>query len=219
MREGINNPAKRLGYSVANENVLKKYLELNGFEINDDLVSWPEENVIELVGRNKVFIKLVKEHGPIVTFQEICNYFESEDLSRASATSITCFSPLAQKVSYGLYKLCGQHISPSDYLEAEKRRSRIPAESEHEYTIDGEIIFRTNIGAWGLGGVVSAAGIPNISGEWNAYIEDEYICEISVDENFIWRLYPIIEKLNVNLGDRMEFIFNLWKKKVNLRII
>jgi hypothetical protein len=217
LREGINIVASRLGYTAAPEPILGKVLELNGFTYRDEYISWPMENPIKFEGRDRIFVNLIEELGPVVTFQEICDAFEIEGLSRASAVAATQFSPLPQKISMGLYKLRGRQITPIDYKEAEERRERVPANAIYEYTIDGEIIYRTNVGTLGLGGVISVQGLPNLSGEWDCYVNDTPMGLIAVNETFIWRLSAVFDTLGICLGDRVEFRFNVWERCVYVR--
>jgi len=169
-----------------------------------------------LEGRDKIFVTLIEEMGPIVTFQEICDAFETAQLSRASAVATMQFSPLVQKVGPGLYKLIGRNSSPIDYITAEKRKQRASTNTEYGYTMEGEIIFKINIGSMGLGGVIPVYGLPNIAGVWKCYVSGNYLADISVNDSFIWRLSSIFKKLGINLKDRIEFRFNVWNKSVSV---
>ena len=213
---GVNQAVSRLGFKVVPINIFSKVLILNGFRIDQRILSWKKDNNIKLGNREKYFIDLVNKKGPIVTFDEICEEFTEKGLSRASAVSSTQWSPIVFRVSQGLYKICGYIVKPSDYLEAETRRIKIHRDLEFFYSINGEIIIEVNIDSWGEGGTITIQSLPNIEGDWYYYLNKDDKIKVKATEDFLYGLQPIFEELEVEKKDRIRIILNTWNRRIKI---
>lgn len=218
VRHGIKNPLTRLDSQPVPLEVFIEVLLLNEFTIQDGYLSWEKDNNLILGNRDKYFLELVKEQGPVVTFDEICLKFQENELSRASAIGCTQWSPIVYRIGQGLYKLCGSIISPQDYTDAEERKQRVSLEFEYQYSPNGEIIFEINIGGWADGGTISIYKLPDIQGNWQYKLNDQII-EIKANEDFLYGFLPIFEHLGIKKTDRAIFKLNTWDRTITVEKI
>ncbi|NHJ33686.1 MAG: hypothetical protein FK732_12570 [Asgard group archaeon] len=218
VHQGIKNPINRLGYQVVPFDIYKQVLLLNDFLIHKEYLYIYRENNIKLGNRDKFFVELTREKGPVVTFDEICSKFEEKGFSRASAVASTQWSPIVFRISQGLYKICGLCINPEDYSVAEARRQRVANEFEYRYTTEGEIIFELNIGGWAEGGTISIHKLPDIQGTWK-YKHNNQTIEITANEDFIYGFLPIFENLGIKKSDRARFVLNTWNRTLKVERI
>lgn len=121
LHEGLLRAAYRHKLKVVPIRLLKKVLAINGFIVDRDIVKWESENSIAINGRDKIYLDLFMEFGPVVSFQEIERGFISAGKSRPLATNCISYSLFASRVEKSYYKVSGSEVSKNEIVEAKVR--------------------------------------------------------------------------------------------------
>lgn len=225
--DGLRRYISRHYPSLAPKKVLKHILPILGFIINNDVVSWPEKVQGYLSDSELLFLKLISEKGPVVSFPEILDYYVENGFSSATASSrIMGQSAIVERINTGYYTLRGSNYSPQDLEDTRSRQDVYLKDPVVTYGLDGNTRYQITIGSWSLGGTLSVCRsclpIPDLSGGWDVHIENshEIFGKIIRDDNLIWGLGPAFNVLKIKIGDRVELVFDTWSTpKVTVRVI
>jgi len=225
--DGLRRHISRHFDSIANPIVIKHALKLFGFSIENDLVSWSSPISGVMMESERIILDLFKENGPILSFQEIVDFYLKNGYSAQTATiRIMSLSPIIEKVETGYYKLRGTRHSYED-LEIVKGRQEVYSKNpEVIYGLDGLVRYQITLTTWCLSGVVSISRscqpLPDLTNGWNIYVENssESYGKAKRDDTLIWGLSPAFNALSVKMGDRVELVFNAWEEpKVTVRLV
>ena len=225
--DGVRRYIGRHFPSLAPKELIKHVLLLAGFSINNDFVSLSESVHGYLSDSEILFLKLIREKGPVVSFPEIIDFYIENGFSSATASSrIMGQSAIVERIDTGFYTLRGLKYTSQDLETTRSRQGVYLKDPLVTYGLDGLTRYQITIGSWSLGGTLSVCRsclpIPDLSDGWDAFIDNspEKFGKIIRDDNLIWGLGPVFNALNIKLGDRVELVFDTWSTpKVTVRVI
>jgi hypothetical protein len=167
-----------------------------------------------------IIIGCMKQHGNVVYHIELAQSFLDSELSFPSLHATLKHSPLFAKVDQGLYKLRGKAVTPQEIERARNVAERVPVNLEVKYDKSGNIIIRATLGILAVAtGAIYSEQLPNLSGEWNCFIQGMECETIIATEKELRRVLKPIKILNCEVGARLEFIFNTWQRSVTIQKI
>jgi hypothetical protein len=211
IRQGLQNHTSRFDFAVPPTTILRKVLPLYGFALNSD-------NCVQLGKGQRIRVKpsagerivldLIKERGPVVTFQELAEEFTRRNRSQPLLPTTLRYSVLFRRVDTGLYALRGTRITREDIEAATARRPVVEQDSSLKFSSNGIITWEINVGTYGLGGTIPAGEAAQLAGEWETLAEKTETGQIKVGEQQIWGLAKAFRKLGVTVGDRIALQFD-----------
>jgi RNA polymerase sigma factor (sigma-70 family) len=220
MRYALRRHLSRFQLPSPPSKVLAKLLEQKGsFIFNNGLIQLAKvlNKKPSLTGPEKVFLNMVLEDGPIVSFEAVHHALLEAGLSTGSVTSVLKYSPIVHKVSVALYSLLGAKYDEIDVQEAQAQLTRISADSTLKVRSDGVIEFETNAGTWlEYGGVLSSGPARALKGDWRLIISSTESGQLVVDGYFIRGLSQVSKSLSITPGDRIRIEFNTWTREAKM---
>lgn len=223
MRHALRKHLSRFQFPTPPSEVLAKTLEETGELVLADGLLRLNNMAAEkpsLTGPESVFLRLVNDESPIVTFESIYTNVTAEGFSSASVTSLLMYSPIVQKVSFGLYSLLGAHFNANDVEEARARVTRVSANSTVRPRPDGVIEFETNAGTWlKYGGIVCCGRANVLKGSWTTVVGGVDQGELIIERGFIRGLSKASESLDIVPGDRIRIEFNTWNREASITTV
>ncbi len=223
--DGLRRSISRFYKEIAPPEVIKHVLKNFGFKMENDLISYDGKEKVELSDSDIALIRLVKEKGNLISFQDIVDYYLAAGFSFATAVSrVMPASPILEKVEQGLYKFRGSEVTLQDLETARSKQDEVSQDSEVIFGSDRIVRYRVNVGTWALGGVLSISrtlpSLPDFSEGWPVFVGQEQTGTASKDELLIWGLNATFKKLGVKVGDRVELAIEQHKvKRIVVRII
>lgn len=223
--DGLRRYISRHFDTIAPPEVVSLLLKKVGFKIENNIVSYDGENLVELARSDVLILDLLKEKGPVLSFQEIVEFYLDAGLSFATPTTrVMPASPTIEKIEQGLYKLRGSKVTWQQLESAKSRQDDYSRNVEVTYGLDGIIRYRVNVGTWALGGVLSISRsgqpLPDFQEGWPIYVNREKLGIARRDDLLIWGLSPAFHKLGVKVGDRLELAFDTWNEpRIDIRVV
>lgn len=223
--EGLQRYISRRYKDIAPPEVIQIYIEKFNFKFDNGMVFYNGNEQTEMPEAETLMLDLLSKKGPVLNFQEIVEFFESNDKSFATATTkIMPRSPIIEKVEYSLYKLRGSEVSPQDIETAKSRQEENAKNPEVIYGTDGIIRYRLTLGSWATGGVLSISRsvrpLPDFREGWPVFVDDEEVGTARRDDYLIWGLTAALNRLDTKMGDRVELAFDIFNgPRINLRIV
>jgi hypothetical protein len=189
------------------------FLQLLGFSIQHDIVYYDGHLKGNLTGSEKIFLELIKEKGPVISFQEIIDRYLKEGYSASTAVvRIMGMSPIVERVDTGFYILRGKNFSIQELEAAKQRQELYSKDAKVTYSIDGTIKYELNVNSWARGGVISVSRscqqLPSLDNGWPVYVDGLQKGIAQRDESLIWGLGKAFNALNVTIGDRIQLTFD-----------
>lgn len=87
--------------------------------------------------------------------------------------------------------------------------------NEIEYDKRGNITICANLSVIAVGmGVIVSDQFPNLSGQWECYVQSRPFGELYATENEFRHLKEPLDFLGCQAEDRVKFIFNAWERTV-----
>ncbi len=219
-RSATKRHISRFDYPVPPSDVIVKLLEMKGLITKTGGLLYLSENSRKyqsLASTEKIFIELVEEHGPVVTFGMMHDRLLEEGYSGASTISLCSYSPLVVKVKQSLYTMIGYPVDAIDVENAQAMIPRINANGTLRFANTGNAIFETNVGTWvEYGGALSAGPANRFGGSWQASTNGKSFGEITIASNFIYGLYGLFQQLEIEPGDRIRIEFNTSNHTANI---
>jgi RNA polymerase sigma factor (sigma-70 family) len=211
--DGIRRYISRSYEAISPIPVMKYFLQLAGFSIKDGFISYEGQSKGNLNRSERIFLELIEQKGPVVSFQEIIDRFLAEGYSASTATTrIMGRSPIVQRVDEGFYILRGRNYTFQDLEAAKSRQEIFSKDSEVNYCIDGTIKYKITVNSWASGGVISISHsnqpLPELNEGWDVYVDGLEKGKARGNDSLIWGLGPAFKALDVKNGDRIELTFD-----------
>lgn len=213
---GLRRHMSRHGYSVPPPAILEHVLLTNGFQIQNSHLVWPYENNCVASTSEKIFIQEIQRLGPVINFFELVEAFTKSGLSIPALSVVLRYSPLITRMKIGYYTLRGAFHSLVDYEKARHRQPVTIADPETTYEITGQIRFRINLGSVAISSGVITGQLPVSSGKWALFVDETECGVVKISDNQMWGLGKAIKKLNLQIGTRIEMLFDTWKQQVHM---
>lgn len=220
LRQALIRYLSRFQFPAPPSEVLVKTLEQTGnFALVDgflQLTKMPARKR-SLTRPESIFVRTVHDEGPVISFESLHAKILGEGFSEASLTSALHYSPIVQKVAFGLYTLLGTQYDVGDVERAKSQLTRVSANSSIKPRSDGVIEFETNIGTWMIyGGVLSCGPAASMEGTWTRIVDGVNNGELVVGGGFIRGLSEAVESLDLIPGDRIRIEFNTWTREATV---
>ena len=211
--DGIRRYISRNKYVISPNSVMLYFLQLLGFSIQHDIVYYDGHLKGNLTGSEKIFLELIKEKGPVISFQEIIDRYLKEGYSASTATlRIMGLSPIVERVDEGLYILRGSNYSFQDVETSRSRQEIFSKDAQVSYCLDGTIKYVLNVNTWAYQGVISISRscqqLPSLDDGWPVYINGLQKGKALRNESLIWGLGPAFNAIGIMNGDRIELTFD-----------
>lgn len=220
LRQALTRHLSRFQFSAPPSNVLVKILELTGnFALIDGFLRLIEVPARKLSLRRpeSAFVHLVQNKGPVISCESLYTNIVEEGLSEASLVAILRYSPIVQKVAFGLYTLLGTQYDMGDIDQAKSQLTRVSANTSIKPRSDGVVEFEINIGTWMIyGGVLSSGPVASLEGNWTLVIDDTSKTELVVGGGFIRGLSDAVVSLDLMPMDRIKIEFNTWTREARI---
>ena len=224
-RSGFSEPEylasrvlSRSAFPVPSPNVMAGILLIDGYQCDDELYYWDGAYDENLSQGETIIMNCLGQIGPVLHHSELVQAFIESDLSVPTLEATLSYSPLFDKIEFGLYKLRGREVTYQDIERAKTAGERQSLNPEVKYDKRGNVTvsFTTSPIVVGLG-TVFCEQFPNLSGDdWKCYVHGEEAGELNATENEFRRLKKPFELLNCQPGDRLKLIFNAWERTVTL---
>ena len=210
--------SRRREFPVPPPDVMAEVLSIHNYECKDELYYWDgayDENLNE---GETIIMDCLEHIGPVMHHSELVNAFIESDMSFPLLHATLNYSPLFDRIEYGLYKLRGKKITYQDMERAKAAGAQQSPRPEVEFDTDGNIIVSITLSAIAVGsGTIVCERFPDLSGaNWKCYVNGEEAGELSAVENEFRRLKKPFELLNCQPGERVKFIFNTWERRVEI---
>jgi hypothetical protein len=216
--EGLRRHASRFYTSIAPLHVVSHILPMLGFKINNFRVTTSLSTVGILAQSEKALISAISKNEGVASFLEIAEEFFLRSLSLPSVSKVLKQSPIAEKITEGLYKLRGLDISWQQIEEAKKRQKRFSQDSEVTHGLDGVVRMKLTVNSYAfLTGVIGAYSIKELSGSWSVINDGKSFDEAKIDEGYLWGLAKLFKNLKIEVGDRIELAFNTWNRTLSVK--
>lgn len=211
--DGIRRYISRSYEAISPIPVMKYFIQLAGFSIRDDFISYEGQLNVNLNRSESIFLELIEQKGPVISFQEIIDRFINEGYSASTATiRIMGMSPIVQRVDEGFYILRGRNYTFQDLEAAKSRQEIFSKDSEVNYCIDGTIKYKMTVNSWASGGVISLSHssqpLPELHEGWDVYVDGIEKGKARGNGSLMWGLGPAFNVLEVKNGDRIELTFD-----------
>jgi len=220
LRQALARHLSRLQYTAPPSEVLVKVLEYTGgFLLVDGFVKLSKSPARRpsLTSPESIFLKTVKSEGPVVSFELLHMKTLGAGLSEASLTGALRYSPIVQKVAFGLHALLQSRYNVEDIEQARSQITRVPANASIKPRSDGVIEFETNIGTWMIyGGVLSCGPAASMQGTWACVVNGISNGVLVVGSGFIRDLSDVVEILGLMPRDRVKIEFNTWTREATI---
>jgi RNA polymerase sigma factor (sigma-70 family) len=220
LRQAITRHLSRLQFPAPPSEVLVRFLEQTGnFTLVDEFVKLVKQQTRKpgLTGPESIFVRTVQSEGPVISFELLYTKILSQGLSEASLTGVLHYSPIVQKVAFGLYTLLGAHYDIEDIERAKSQMTRVPANASIKPRPDGVIEFETNIGTWMIyGGVLTCGPAASMRGTWTRIVKGVSNGVLVVGSGFIRDLSDAVESLGLMPRDRVRIEFNTWTREATI---
>ena len=206
-------------FPVPPPDVMVEILRIYGYQLQDELYYWDGEIDEKLNAGETIIINCLKVVGPVLHHSELALAFIESDLSLPTLHATLNGSPLFDKISSGLYKLRGREVTLQDIERAKAAAEPQLLQPEIEYHVSGNITVSFTLSTMAAGsGTVFCEQFPNLNGTWRCYVNGEEAEELHATENEFRHLRKSFELLNCKPGDRLKFIFNMWKRTVAIEL-
>ena len=224
-RSGFSEPEylasrvlSRSVFPVPSPNVMDGILLIDDYQCDDELYYWDGASDENLSKGETIIMNCLEQIGPVVHHSELVQAFVESDLSVPALEPPLSYSPLFDKIEFGLYKLRGREVTYQDIERAQAAGERQSLNLEVEYDTSGNVTVSLTISPISVGlGTVFCERFPNLSGDdWKCYVHGEEAGELNATENEFRRLKKSFELLNCQPGDRLKFIFNTWERTVTI---
>jgi len=212
--DGLSRRAGRFFDIMAPIEVVKPLLGIMGFMINKDFTVSCNSIQKGALSRSEIcFIEAVKENNGVVSLLEVAETFFANHLSLPAVSVTLQRSPIVEKLDSGLYKIRGIQISLTQLEQAQKRQKKYSQDEEVAYGLDGVIRTKITITSYTfLTGVINAGRIKDLAGEWQLFCDGQVYEKVKIEGLFLWSLISVLEKLDAQIGDRIELDFNTWTR-------
>ena len=206
-------------FPVPPPSVMVEVLRIYGYQRKDELYYWDGEIDEKLSAGETIIMNCLKVIGPVLHHSELALAFTESDLSFPTLHATLNGSPLFDKISSGLYKLRGREVTLQDIERAKAAAEPQLLQPEIEYHVSGNITVSFTLSTLVVGsGTVFSEQFPNLNGTWRCYVNREEAEELHATDNEFRHLKKSFELLDCKPGDRLKFIFNMWKRTVAIEL-
>lgn len=217
---GIRHAAYRTSYPVPPPSAMKIILDKFKYPREENLYYWDGDIQGELSRGEKIIYRCIKDKGPIVHHSLLAQAIIDSELSFASLHKTLNYSPLFKRIDTGLYKMRGESTTGLDLVEAKNQSERHPVNPKVTYDKNGFVTVELTLGVLSPGtGTILSDQLPNLTGEWKCYVDEEQLGKMEAADNEFRHLTNQFEVLNLHAGDRARFTFNTWNREVFLEKI
>jgi len=217
----IARHCKRTGGVLIPLRVFISILKAYKFQLIDDEIIRPKNMKARLAETEKLFIRLLRENGDVLTFQDLYKGFKESSLSIHSLTlHLLPNSPLVEKIDWAMsrnkfYTLIGNEVTYDSLIKAEKRVFSTEVKTELIRTFDGYEII-TQLNSFSISGTISISNLPDIGSEWCVNGSNETI-NIGMNDHSIWGFSKLIRKEGFDIGDIIKISFNITTRKICIK--
>lgn len=210
--------SKRREFPVPPPDMMAEIVSIHSYKCKEELYYWDgayDENLNE---GETIIMDCLEQIGPVLHHSELAHAFVESDMSFPLLHATLNYSPLFDRIEYGLYKLRGKEVTYQDLERAKAAGEQQSPGPEVEYDTDGNIIVNVTLNAIAVGlGTILCERFPDLSGaDWKCYVNGEEAGELSAVENEFRHLKKPFELLNCQPGERVKFTFNTWERTVEI---
>ena len=217
IRRGLLRHQRRQGYPVAPVGVLRAVLEQH-----DELLL-EEDGTVHLEGDDaevtlgaweQVWLRTVREEGPVVHTDTIHRAFARNGLQPVTAYALTRRSSLIEPVGRQLFCLPGARVTDADIDRGRNQALKIDSDSTLAYEETGDVVFETTAQQYmDRNGVLGAGPALVMSGRWKMVVNDDEIGEFTVGQPWIYGLAKARDALGLRAGLRIGIRFDTWTRR------
>ena len=202
-------------FPVPPPSVMVEVLRIYKYQRKEELYYWDGEIDEKLSAGETIIMNCLKVIGPVLHYSELALAFTESDLSIPTLNATLDGSPLFDKVNTGLYKLRGGEATLQDIERAKAAAGPQSLRPEIGYDAKGNIIVSLTLRTVALAsGAIFCEQFPNLSDKWPCYVNGKEAGELIATEKEFRHLRKSFELLDCKPGDRLKFIFNMWKRTV-----
>ena len=210
--------SRRREFPVPPPDVMAEIVSIHSYKCKDELYYWDgayDENPNE---GETIIMDCLEQIGPVLHHSELVHAFIESDMSFPLLHATLNYSPLFDRIEYGLYKLRGKKVIYQDIERAKAAGEQQSPRPEIEYDTEGNIIVSVTLSAVAVGsGTIFCERFPDLSGaDWESYVGSERAGELNAVENEFRHLKRPFELLDCQPGDRLKFTFNTWERRVTI---
>ncbi len=217
---GLSRRSRRKYSSIAPIEVITHVLKLNGFSINEGMVSYQGRIHNALSISESVYVEALEKYGGVANALEIVEFFVSKNLSVPAAFVTLHHSPIAERIDFGFYHLRGVDTEYDQIVAAKQRQKKVSQREEIHYGLDGVITLTVTLSRYiVLSGVLSATKIKDLKGQWTILDSGKRFGQVTIDDSYLWGLNSLFNKLTLKPEDRIELTFNTWTREMGVKII
>jgi len=214
---GLRHSAWRTQFPIPPVGVLAEVLSQSGLVQSEGLWHWDGGSDEALSSGEEVILRCIESCGKVVHHAELAQAFIDSDLSFPSLHSTLNRSPLFKRMVPALYAVRGTSPSIAEIKRAEGAGERIPLDAEVKYTRTGHVEVELSLGTLAVGtGVVVSEQLPNLSGDWDCWVDGTYLDKLAATDSEFRRLLKAFAQLGCQVGDRVRFVFNTWDRTVTI---
>ena len=190
--------SRRREFPVPPPDVMAEIISIHGYKCEDELYYWEGAHDEHLNEGETIIMDCLEQIGPVLHHSELVQAFIESDMSFPLLHATLNYSPLFDRIEYGLYKLRGKKVTYQDIERAKTTGEQQPLRPEVEYDTDGKIIVSITLSAVAAGsGTIFCERVPDLSGaNWECYVDGEKVGELSAVENEFRRFEKAFELLN-----------------------
>ena len=214
-----NADRSRSMFPVPPPEVMVEILRINGYQCQDELYFWDGKIDEKLSAGETIIMNCLEDVGPVLHHSELALAFTQSKLSFPTLHATLNNSPLFDKVNAGLYKLRGREVTLHDIERAKASAEPQSLQPEIEYDVSGNVVVSFTLSTIALGvGTVFCDQLPNLNGNWPCFVNGVETEEFHATENEFRYLRKSFELLGCKPGDRLKFVFNMWKRSVAIEL-
>lgn len=221
LSSGLGYVVSGTDYPVPPPKALKNILSSLDFTLEDGLCFKEEILDQTLSNSESVIHDCIQSRGKVVHHSELVKAILDSELALPSLHACLKRSPLFDKVDTALYHLRGASFDEEDVARAREAANKVEIDLGVEYFLDGKLTVQLNLSPIAIAsGVVvcTSSRFPNLSGKWPLHVEGEATGEMIATDSEFRRLAKAFEILNLEGGERVQFLFDTHTRKVALSL-
>ena len=210
---GLRHVISKTKFPIPSPDIMDRLVRIYDYTCEDELYYWDGTYGEELNAGETIIMNCFDCFGPVLHHSELVDAFVESDRSFPLLHATLRRSPLFETIEVGLYKLRGHNVVYQDIERARAAGKQQSLDLEEEYDPSGNIMLSITLGSVAVGlGTIHCEQFRDLSGNWPCYVDGVNAGELIATENEFRHLRKSFELLGCKPGDRLKFIFNMWKR-------
>jgi hypothetical protein len=224
IERGLARAALRSRYPVAPRPVLGRLLELYGFRLAGERVSWPGANPARLSHAEEVAVEFIARSGPVVSAADLRGALRAARQTTGLLAHLLAHSPLFVELGGGLYALPGAAVGEADLRRAAQHVAATEPNAELAVEPGGGVCYRTFLNqVAAVDGRLTSRQLADLTGTWRVRVAGHDCGSATVvarrRSQTISGLRPAMRRLGARLGERAELRFDRAGRTVDVAIV